>query len=814
MFPAHLDTWVQTSPTPRTDVPVAPFLHGIASAPPDVTVVWRDLPDEAPQQVLAVQALPPSADEAIEVPVSAVRRWLARSTESADLPDLEGGHGDGVPDTSPDSQSRVVRYVDRNTASLIAPGQIRPGDLIVVPATCGGCDRYGWNPAAAGPVVDVADLVGNPSRQATIRLGHTLLSAVTEHDADFARRLRPLIEQVAEDLSGDDLQDPRHYLAKIRAILPATAVTTEPLQPHLAILRRLVSSSTPALTEHRKFGWVMLTGDKAAYAEDTGVQASSAAREPVSLMPHQRAVQVRASEFARNLGFDEAAITAVGLAALWHDEGKRDPRFQVMLHGGDRVAATIADEPLAKSGLSPLDRRAFTRARQQAGYPHGMRHEALSAQIASHLLDAHPSVDRDLVLHLIASHHGRSRPLLPPVTDPDPVTSVDGPGGAEKLEVDTSRSIDWSASTRFASLNDRYGRWGLARLEAVVRLADIWCSARGEKLHDPLSESYTIRPKLTAPATRPATTVELPALDGRDPLGFLAALGLMRILTEAADTHARLAFSKESGCAILESPLTSTEEISHALGRVVAAIPDGSIIPLAVPGFPPPASSGKDPLRPARTSFRTLITELGETSAQTINAWLSCLVTDLAMDKQGRVGLTPFTAPSGQQKIRTFFEKPLQAVAAQPGFLHEALTGWRRIDGFTGEYLDHRVLRSAADDAEGRTGQEAGVPGATWLATMALPLLRHVGDGTWPRTVLWHRTQRREIMLWPLWRDQLDLHAIKCLLDHPVFQQATPTPTSQDLAPLGVFTICGAERQRIPGRNFDGVLAPITSPVR
>ncbi|MFF5114997.1 hypothetical protein [Streptosporangium sp. NPDC000509] len=69
--------------------------------------------------------------------------------------------------------------------------------------------------------------------------------------------------------------------------------------------------------------------------------------------------------------------------------------------------------------------------------------------------------------------------MLPPVIDPAPTTKIERDG--RPIEVDTSRSVDWTSPARFERLNQRYGRWGLARMEAVVRLADIWCSALSEE---------------------------------------------------------------------------------------------------------------------------------------------------------------------------------------------------------------------------------------------------------------------------------------------------------------------------------------------
>src|SRR5207248_6777411 len=40
LFPAHLDTWVQTNPVPDPDPDVGPFLHGSAEAAADVRVIW------------------------------------------------------------------------------------------------------------------------------------------------------------------------------------------------------------------------------------------------------------------------------------------------------------------------------------------------------------------------------------------------------------------------------------------------------------------------------------------------------------------------------------------------------------------------------------------------------------------------------------------------------------------------------------------------------------------------------------------------------------------------------------------------------
>jgi CRISPR-associated endonuclease/helicase Cas3 len=73
---------------------------------------------------------------------------------------------------------------------------------------------------------------------------------------------------------------------------------------------------------------------------------------------------------------------------------------------------------------------------------------------------------KDLVLHLIAAHHGRGRPHFPTdeAYDPEP----------KRKEATTIAS---EVPRRFARLQRKYGRWGLAYLESLLRAADYAASA-------------------------------------------------------------------------------------------------------------------------------------------------------------------------------------------------------------------------------------------------------------------------------------------------------------------------------------------------
>lgn len=322
-------------------------------------------------------------------------------------------------------------------------------------------------------------------------------------------------------------------------------------------------------------------------------------------------------------------------------------------------------------------------------------------------------------------------------------------------------------------------------------------------------------------------SLELPALRGDDPLGYLAALGLLRLLDAELPGQVQMSFSRSTSSAVLHSPLTTLQDVANQLKSVIMRIDPEGALPRAPATFPlrpttksrngpRPTGGESDPMRVPREEFPRLMAVVDPLGTEALD-WLPFLVTDLAVDRNGRAALTPYMAPSGKQNVWTFFRKSYEAVRDNPEHLTEALTGWRRIDGFTGEYLDHRVLRGAADHPSGKSA-EAGVPGATWLATQALPLLRLTGDGTTATASLWHRLGRRTIMTWPLWNPPLGVHAVRALIEHPALRPnphgwsngtSAPIVDRRGYTSLGVFGVHGAERQLIPGRKNAGALAPI-----
>lgn len=303
-------------------------------------------------------------------------------------------------------------------------------------------------------------------------------------------------------------------------------------------------------------------------------------------------------------------------------------------------------------------------------------------------------------------------------------------------------------------------------------------------------------------------TLTLPALDGRRALGFLAALGLTRLLDLYDGESPRLAWKRDTAAAVIQTTHGTIDVLAEHLAEIARSVPDGGVLPGVPTEFPPPGAA-PDRLRVRPAELRRLAAALAPDHDPEVDAWLSSLVTDLTIDDSGRSDISLMAAPSGKQSMRTMLEKPLAEVRANPSCLYEALVGWRRYPGVTGEYLDHQVLFDAADSGSGKS-EERGVPGATWLALMSYPLLRTTGAGGEPITSGWHRRPRQSpTFLYPLWTTPLSCEAIVALVEHPLWEKAIDGQLPAEAAALNVFAVHRYQRRRIPGRTFAGVLAPI-----
>ncbi len=514
-----IDAWAQTSPTPDPDQNVDPFLHGIQRTGSEVAVCWRaglgppGTPEGLEEWRAEVHTAPPLLHETVAIPVHEARRFL-RGDAVPGGADVEGLGWDDDEDDWMRGEQLVDALVMGLDGELRRPdlqqlrrgGGLRPGETVLLPSTAGGYDGWGWTGVTGtGAVVgDVADL--DIGRRVRLRLRDGIMASLLPHAEDVPHlptEVEPsdvggVLDRLAGTLDRMLSADPKgtqaHTADRLRAVVTALASGRPRIRPVLPMEegRRRSASLTvrPAWTileRPRATGLGMAdTGD--GLEDDLRAPLlSSGASGPVDLDVHLRDVERRAGDVAASLGLDDRLRATLALAGLAHDLGKADGRFQVMLYGGVSEVREATGRVLAKSGMARDDRQAFRVALRRSGLPSGFRHEALSARLLADLFERLPELgagmDRELLLHLVASHHGRGRPLPAAILDPSPHDTllVALPGSDVVASADTDGiGADWDAPARFRRLGRRYGWWGLALLETVLRLADIAVSREYE----------------------------------------------------------------------------------------------------------------------------------------------------------------------------------------------------------------------------------------------------------------------------------------------------------------------------------------------
>jgi CRISPR-associated endonuclease/helicase Cas3 len=199
--------------------------------------------------------------------------------------------------------------------------------------------------------------------------------------------------------------------------------------------------------EKRRWRWYV----RPRSADDDG--SKSAPREQL-LQDHLEAAERIGRQIAERLKLARRLVEAVAFTARHHDRGKDREVWQRSIGNTD-----YPQRVLAKSGGT-------MRPTELSHY----RHEfgSLVEADADPELRDHP--ERDLILHLIATHHGRGRPHFP-------ADEVFDPKHDDARCVEVAREVP----RRYARLQRRFGRWGLAYLESLLRAADYLASEEAAK---------------------------------------------------------------------------------------------------------------------------------------------------------------------------------------------------------------------------------------------------------------------------------------------------------------------------------------------
>ena len=427
VMPGILWEWTKTTNPPEGEAPVEPYFSGIVGAQYSVSLIWRaHVPEEG-------ERLWPRATgrEAVDVPIGEVRDVL-------DGDDLRRLASDGV------------------TVEAISAANLCPGDKIVLSTDRGLLDEFGWNPAASDPVVDVS-LVGRGlplDARAIARLCGVVLSG--------------LVQKALAVAHDDEDIDPEEQTKAVEEVLSAVREAATPPGWEQEEWADFTGSLRPQIVEARKEVPRLRPQSLGSEMHSDNFDETSLDAAAVELELHCRAVAARARDVANSIGLPPDLIDVVERSGRLHDVGKVDQRFQRWLDPEGQRGVLVAK--------SNAPRHRWEAMRIASGWPRGGRHEDLSARLVRAWLQRNPtwgdSVKRDLLLHLVISHHGKGRPLVPPVADgtADVVSGV--LAGASVTAPADLGIIDWDQATRFARLNQSFGPWGLALLEAVVIRSD------------------------------------------------------------------------------------------------------------------------------------------------------------------------------------------------------------------------------------------------------------------------------------------------------------------------------------------------------
>lgn len=433
-----LDAWSMTSLERHEGRPeVAPWLRGWQEDEPQTVVVWRrHLPSvrvdgeaSAPASMVSdfFRSAPVHATEKLEAESGRVFDWLLK---------------------------RVTQVAKRQEESGIAVGNSEISALVLDPAgDCIETASFGQLREFAKPAkeLDKAKVRERdrkkrdwkerllPGRTLIVdtRIGG-LMDGMLDEKSQLGVPTADVDESWQAQMENESAERPRPQI-KFRVRQVFANDQDEGLNPPPKMLgwRHVHTFETALQADGTAVGGLAVLKWHDDAEDDDSRSILSAAQR---LRDHAEQVAEWAHQIASRLNMHKDEIKALTVAARLHDDGKAAKRWQTAMN------APTEDGPYAKT--------------EGGGNPRlldGYRHEFGSLLKAEQ--EELPVETRDLILHLVAAHHGNARPLI----------SFEGceDGPPSQLEAKAG-----DAALRFARLQNEYGPWGLAWREAILRAAD------------------------------------------------------------------------------------------------------------------------------------------------------------------------------------------------------------------------------------------------------------------------------------------------------------------------------------------------------
>lgn len=438
---ALVDAWSMTSLFEHTGRPrIQPWLRGWLDEEPQTSILWRThLPLPTSCEGLSkrivfeiesfFEAAPPHTSEMLEAEIRRVLPWLLERAEIiSKLGDSTGGGMKSRQDDPlrPNQPCAIVLENDGKIRKIEVGGKVREAGLCISDLLLSKLDK-------------------KASDRREEELGRYLAGGILVLDARFgglsanglldesANSRPPTLDGSVDWLSTEEPPAIRFRVRRVHTdddgVMPGDPYWS--LSLSISIRADRDGEPTECLLVEKWRGEIETSDDATAPSEQ-------------HLDDHQILTAKKARAFAIHLGLPPEYIDMLECAARLHDEGKRHEKWQ------DAFSAPREGRPFAKT-RGPINQALLD------GYRHEFASVAAAAKDAA--LGALSPELRELALHLITAHHGFGRPVISPRGCPDAPPSI--------LE-DRARE----AALRFARLQRRWGPWGLAWWESLLRAAD------------------------------------------------------------------------------------------------------------------------------------------------------------------------------------------------------------------------------------------------------------------------------------------------------------------------------------------------------
>ncbi|WP_437600215.1 hypothetical protein WMF28_01490 [Sorangium sp. So ce590] len=268
----------------------------------------------------------------------------------------------------------------------------------------------------------------------------------------------------------------------------------------------------------------------------------------------------------------------------------------------------------------------------------------------------------------------------------------------------------------------------------------------------------------------------LTGLDGKNPLAFLAALGVLnaladrtkdgtpepKLLWRAGGTYQATIVGGPDRAALLDVLVQDLESFrgEPAIERLRYR-KDGD-------------GAAAHDLKPPPRRFAEYLRDLVSDDLRRSVAFAAAFATDVAVDNNGNTKPTALHFTAGQQEFLTMVSELLQGVRVED--LEEALFGpWRYERPLPVLQWDNTSARDYALRASDPSkDKKLGVPGADWLAFRGLPFIRVAPLGDRIMTTGCNGEWKTGTFRWPIWTVPLPRSVIGSVLTSPEVFEVDP----------------------------------------